>query len=64
MVNPKGGPPVTVAAIDARKSNQEQHVTREVLSTTQQIEQARAYAATTACKTVDEVVSVVGGAAR
>jgi site-specific DNA recombinase len=37
MVNPKGGPPVTVAAIDARKSNQEKHATREVLSTTQQI---------------------------
>lgn len=55
---------MTVAAIDARKSNQEQHATREVLSTTQQIEQARAYAATTACKTVDQVVSVVVGSAR
>src|SRR5713101_1430116 len=34
-----------VAAIYARKSNKETHATREVLSTTRQIEQARAYAA-------------------
>jgi len=55
---------VTVAVIDARKSNQEKHATREVLSTTRQIEQARADAAKTACTTVDRVVSVVVGAAR
>ncbi len=35
---------MTVAAIYARKSNKEKHATREVLSPTRQIEQARAYA--------------------
>jgi len=55
---------VTVAVIDARKSNQEKHATREGPSTTRQIEQARADAATTAGKTVDPVASVVVGAAR
>lgn len=55
---------MTVAALDARKSNTEKHGTREVLSTTQQIEPARADAATTACKTVGPVVSVVVGSTR
>ena len=53
---------MTVA--DARKSNQEKHATREGPSTTRQIEQARADAATTAGKTVDPGASVVVGAAR
>jgi len=35
---------VTVAAIDAPKSAKEKHATREVLSTTRQIEPARAHA--------------------
>ncbi len=55
---------MTVAVIDARKSNQEKHATREVLSTMRPIEPARADAAETAWKTVDPVASVVVGAAR